>query len=195
MIFYFPPSTGIQTEEAKVKKSLKDAAKKGDVDVCKIYAKELYRSKKAVSKIYASKAHINSIIMSMQQQMAMNKMAGALQRSGEIMRSMNALVKVPEIAAVMQELSKEMMKAGIIEEMLEDATAMEDDDDLEEAADSEVSKILFEVTNGLLGQAGHVKDELASGSSSKGKAAQVDDDEEEEDVDAMRARLEALRSE
>lgn len=69
MIFYFPPSTGIQTEEAKVKKSLKDAAKKGDVDVCKIYAKELYRSKKAVSKIYASKAHINSIIMSMQQQM------------------------------------------------------------------------------------------------------------------------------
>jgi charged multivesicular body protein 3 len=36
------------------------------------------------------------------------------------MQSMQQLVKVPEVAAAMRELSKEMMKAGIIEEMMED---------------------------------------------------------------------------
>ena len=61
--------TGIQTEEAKVKKSIKDAAKKGQTDVAKILAKEVIQSRKAVSKMYASKAQMNSVVMSMQQQL------------------------------------------------------------------------------------------------------------------------------
>ena len=60
---------GIQREEAKVAKSIKDAAKKGQMDVAKILAKELVQSRKATSKLYASKAHMNSVIMSMQQQL------------------------------------------------------------------------------------------------------------------------------
>ena len=62
---------GIQTEELKVKKSIKDDAKKGQVDVAKILAKELVQSRKAVSKLYASKAQMNSVAMSMQQQLCM----------------------------------------------------------------------------------------------------------------------------
>ena len=61
--------TAIQTEENKVKKSIKEAAKKGQTDVAKILAKELIQSRKAVGKLYASKAHMNSVIMSMQQQL------------------------------------------------------------------------------------------------------------------------------
>ena len=53
----------------KVKKSIKDAAKRGQVDVAKILAKEVVQSKKAVSKLYASKAQMNSVVMSMQQQL------------------------------------------------------------------------------------------------------------------------------
>ena len=59
---------GIQREEAKVKKSIKDAAKKGQLDVAKILAKELVQSRKATSKLYTSKAQMNSVMMSMQQQ-------------------------------------------------------------------------------------------------------------------------------
>lgn len=53
----------------KVKKSIRDAAKKGQTDVCKILAKELVHSKKAVSKLYASKAQMNSVVMQMQNQL------------------------------------------------------------------------------------------------------------------------------
>ena len=52
-----------------MKKSVKDAAKKGHMDVCKILAKELIQSRKAISKLYASKAQMNSVVMSMQNQL------------------------------------------------------------------------------------------------------------------------------
>ena len=60
--------TGIQREEDKVKKSLKDAAKKGDRDVCVVLAKELVRSTKAIKKIFSAKATLKTVEHSMSQQ-------------------------------------------------------------------------------------------------------------------------------
>jgi len=181
----------IQRQEAKVELSLKQAAKKGDKDVCKVLAKEIIHSRKAVGKMYASKAHINSIQMQMQNQLSVVKVTGALEKSTHVMQAMQRLVKVPEIQATMRELSKEMMKAGIIEEMLEDTMEGLEDDDLEEAADTEVEKVLWELTKGQLGEAPDaVADTLPSGAT----AAVEDEEEEEEDVGAMAARLDALRS-
>lgn len=59
----------IQREEEKVKRSIKDAAKKGQKDVCIILAKEMIQSKKAVNKLYASKAQMNSVLLSMKNQL------------------------------------------------------------------------------------------------------------------------------
>lgn len=70
--FSYSYSVGIQREEEKIKRSLKDAAKKGDKDVCRVYAKELVRSKKAIGKLYTSKAHLNSIQMHMKEQLGTN---------------------------------------------------------------------------------------------------------------------------
>ena len=41
----------------------------------------------------------------------------------------------------MQDMSKEMMKAGIIEEMLEDTMEVLEPEDIEEEAESEVDKV------------------------------------------------------
>ena len=73
-------------------------------------------------------------------------MSGALSKSTEVMKYMQQLCKVSEVQATMMEMSKEMMKAGIIEEMLEDTFESMEDDDLEEASSEEVEKILFEIT-------------------------------------------------
>ena len=59
----------IQREEEKATRSLRDAAKKGQKDVCMILGKEIVQSRKAVSKIYASKAQLNSVEMSMKNQL------------------------------------------------------------------------------------------------------------------------------
>jgi len=47
-----------------------------------------------------------------------------------------------------------------MEEMLEDTLQMDEDEDIEEEADAEVDKVLFDITNGKLGQAGTVGTEL-----------------------------------
>lgn len=52
-----------------MKRSIKDAAKKGQKDVCIILAKEMIQSKKAVNKLYASKAQMNSVLLSMKNQL------------------------------------------------------------------------------------------------------------------------------
>ncbi|XP_024285978.1 charged multivesicular body protein 3 isoform X4 [Oncorhynchus tshawytscha] len=154
----------------------------------------MIHSKRAVSKLYASKAQMNSVLLSMKNQLSVLRVAGALQKSTEVMKAMQSLVKIPEIQGTMRELSKEMMKAGIIEEMLEDTfESMEDDDEMEEAAEAEVDKILFEITAGALGKApSKVTDALPE--MEPPAAAAASEDESEEDIEEMHSRLAALRS-
>lgn len=51
-------------------------------------------------------------------------------------------------------------QSGIIEEMMDDTMEALDDDELEEEADAEVEKVLFDLTDGKLGQAGAVGADL-----------------------------------
>lgn len=131
----------IRNEEEKVKRSLKQAAAKGDRDTCTILAKEIVRSRKATNRIFTTKAHLNSVQMQMKNQLATLRVAGALAKSSEVMQAMQNLVRVTEISGIMREMSKEMMKAGIIEEMLDETMeSVEDTEDLEEEVQSEVDK-------------------------------------------------------
>uniref|UniRef100_A0A2K5L3R8 Charged multivesicular body protein 3 n=1 Tax=Cercocebus atys TaxID=9531 RepID=A0A2K5L3R8_CERAT len=121
--------------------------------------------------------------------------AGSLQKSTEVMKAMQRLVKIPEIQATMRQLSKEMMKAGIIEEMLEDTfESMDDQEEMEEEAEMEIDRILFEITEGALGKApSKVTDALPEAEPS-GVMAASEDEKEEEALEAMQSQLATLRS-
>jgi len=185
----------IKREEMKVSKSLKEAAKKGDKDVCHILAKEIINSRKAVTRLYTAKANLNSVQLQMKGQLATIKVAGALSTSSEVLKSMNALVKIPETQKTMMELSREMMKAGVIEEMLEDTMeGLEGEDDMEEAAQEEVDKIILELTTGKLGEApAALKDTLPAPTPAEATPAE-ESEESEGELEEMQSRLEALRS-
>lgn len=68
-LIWFVFFSDIQREQEKVKRSIKDAAKKGQKDVCVVLAKEMVQSKRAVSKLHASKAHMNSVVLGMRNQL------------------------------------------------------------------------------------------------------------------------------
>ena len=72
-----------------------------------------FHSRKAVSKIYTAKANLKSVENQMKGQAAQVRVAGSLSKSADVMKSMQQLVKVPEIQKTMQEMSKEMMKVHI----------------------------------------------------------------------------------
>lgn len=196
----------IHIEEEKVKRSLKQAAAKGDRESCSILAKEIVRSRKAVNRICTTKAHLNSVQLQMKTQLSTLRVAGSLQKSTEVMQAMQNLIRLPEIAGAMREMSKEMMKAGIIEEMLEETMeSIDDTEDLEEEVATEVDKVsvklsllvcvrlnqiifvgwcvfqvLFEITEGKLGVLEPPPSTPAEPSHSREPARRVSEPEEEE---------------
>lgn len=147
-------------------------------------ARELVRSRRHKNRIATSKAMLNSVDMQLKEQMATLKVTGTLKKSTEVMKLVNGAIKLPEISGAMQRMSMEMTKAGIMEEMVADTfDALAEDDEIEEEADEEVNKVLFEITNGQLGQLGTV---------APLPVQQIE--EEEPELDEMQARLEALKS-
>jgi len=182
----------IQREEDKVKRSLKQAASKGDRDCCVILAKEVVRARKAVSRIQTSKAHLNSIQLQMKNQLATLRVSGSLQKSTEVMQAMQNLVRYPELSGIMQDMSKEMMKAGIIEEMLDETMdSIEDSEEMEEQAQTEVDKVLWEITDGKLGEAPEVPQGAVAGAA---KEVAAPEESDEEDLKEMQSRLASLKS-
>ncbi|KAI8575696.1 hypothetical protein K450DRAFT_260365 [Umbelopsis ramanniana AG] len=177
----------IEREEAKVKQGIKAVAKRGDVKSCKSLAKELIRSRKHVDRLHTSKAQLNSVSMQLNHQLATLKIAGTLQKSAEVMNLVNQLVKLPEIAKTMQEMSMEMTRAGIMDEMINDTFEMMDDEDLEEEADEEVNKVLYQVTEGTMGEASSVAN------LQNPLVTEEEEEEEEPELDMMQKRLEALK--
>eukprot|EP00326_Haptolina_ericina_P042997 CAMPEP_0181249584 /NCGR_PEP_ID=MMETSP1096-20121128/45840_1 /TAXON_ID=156174 ORGANISM="Chrysochromulina ericina, Strain CCMP281" /NCGR_SAMPLE_ID=MMETSP1096 /ASSEMBLY_ACC=CAM_ASM_000453 /LENGTH=216 /DNA_ID=CAMNT_0023346947 /DNA_START=101 /DNA_END=751 /DNA_ORIENTATION=+ len=181
---------GIQREEAKVKMSVKAAAKRGDLGNAKLLAKELVRSRKAVNRMHASKATMNSVVMQMENQLAQVKMTGHMAKSSQVMAHMNRLVKVSDISQTMQEMQKEMMKAGVIEELVDDAMEVLDDDDAEDAADEEVEKVMEELNAETMGGVQRAPSKQLEQPTPTPVA---DEDEDEEDLAQMRERLQQLK--
>lgn len=106
------------------------------------------------------------------------------------MQAMQKLVRIPEVSHTMQEMSKEMMKAGIIEEMLDETMDVLEDDsqEMEDAAQHEIDKVLWELTEGKLGEA------PAPPVSEKAEPAPAAEEDNEEELDEMQSRLAALKS-
>jgi len=139
----------IELEEQKLKRSIKELAKKGDkqnLQSAKALAKELIRSRKAKERIYKSKAQLNSVSMQLTQNLSMIKMSGMLQRSTQIMGAMNNLIRLPQLNQVMMTMAKEMEKAGLIEEVMDNVM---EDDEVDEEADQELDKIVEETLLGV----------------------------------------------
>ncbi|KAH0563060.1 hypothetical protein GP486_002379 [Trichoglossum hirsutum] len=157
----------------------------------RIFARELIRIRKQSQRLATSKAQLQSVSMQVNEAFAVRRIEGSIRVSTGIMKDVNSLVRLPELTGTMRELSQELVKAGIIEEMVADS--LPDDELLEgedEEAEAEVDKVLGEVLQGRLGKVeGKKVDETP---------VQETPEEEEEDqelvLEEMRGRLEALKS-
>lgn len=72
------------------------------------------------------------------------------------MKSMNQLVTIPELAQTMIAMAREMERAGLIEEVMNESFAMIDEEGVDAAADAVVDSILKEITAGQLRSASEV---------------------------------------
>lgn len=155
------------------------------------FAKELVRIRKQSSRLATSKAQLQSVQMQVNEAFSVRKIEGSIKASTGIMKDVNALVRLPELTGTMRELSQELMKAGIIEEMVGDV--IPDNELLEgedEEAESEVDKVLGEILEGKLGKA-----KVDQRPVDEEPVVEDENPEEQEaTLEEMRGRLEALKS-
>lgn len=160
----------------------------------KTFARELVRIRKQTARLNTSRAQLQSVGMQVNEAFSVRRIQGSLQKSTGIMKDVNTLVRLPELSSTMHQLSTELVKAGIIEEAVDDAImdtqALEDE---EEEAEAEIDKILQEVLQGKLSQAAPVKQAEPVEEPPEPEVEEQFEDQEAT-LEQMRGRLEALKS-
>eukprot|EP00043_Microstomoeca_roanoka_P018090 m.191790 g.191790 ORF g.191790 m.191790 type:complete len:120 (-) comp16762_c5_seq2:276-635(-) len=98
------------------------------------------------------------------------------------------LLQIEEINETMRQLSQEMAKAGLIDEIVEDTMeSVFEDEELDSEADAEVSKVLHELTDGIMGDVPTAAPESAV-------LSKEDEAALEQQADELMARMQALSS-
>ncbi|KAK1411946.1 hypothetical protein QVD17_32825 [Tagetes erecta] len=179
----------IQREEKNVQKAIREAAKRNDIGSARALAKEIVSSRRTINRLYENKAQLNSISMHLGESIAVARTVGHLSKSAEVMKTVNNLMKAPEMAVKMQEFNKEMIKAGVIEEMVNDAVdSALDSDDIEDEIEEEVDKVLTAI-------AGETAAQLPEASRKERlKQPANTEEEDDDDLEELRLRLAKVRS-
>ncbi|KAG5368049.1 Vacuolar protein-sorting-associated protein 24 [Yarrowia sp. C11] len=192
----------LQSSEAKTKQMIKASAKRNDVKSARILAKEIYGVKKQRARLHTSKAQLNSVSLQVDEAFSLQKIQGSMKTSTGVMKEVNQLVRLPELMGSMQQLSMELVKSGIIDEMVGDTLDTLDDNEMvDEDAEKEIDGILGEITNGAIGTPQPAKEKVVPKKETVTPVPQAPttelEDEEDEDDEAllmdMRERFKALQ--
>lgn len=182
----------LKTTETKTKRMIQQCARRNDIKSARLLAKEIVKAQKHRESLLKSKAQLGSIQMQVGEAFALQKLQGSMATSTKLMREVNQLVKLPELMGTMQQLGQELIKSGIIDEMVTDtldtaveASALEDGEEEEQ----QVNHILSEILDG-----GNKQKETKRPAEPVQHEEEVDEEEDEEAINDMRERLKALQT-
>ncbi|EWC45678.1 hypothetical protein DRE_05239 [Drechslerella stenobrocha 248] len=188
----------LKTLETKTKTQIKTASTRpqragmppSSLEI-RLLARELVRIRRQHARLTTSKAQLESVGMQVREAFAVRKIQGSMKTSTQVMRDVNALVRLPELTGTMQELSQVLIAAKVMEEMAEDAMPMSLEGELEEEeGEEEVDKVISELVGERFGEGVAVPEDLPTPAGQE-PATAVDD---QVDLQEMRSRLEQLRS-
>lgn len=136
----------IEMEKQKVKRSCKELARKGQIGAVRTLAREIVVADKNIRRMYEARARLNSIRMELQHMNSLARVSGSLRMSADVMRQVSSLCNLPELSTSMQELSQQMLKNAVIEDVMEEAFEDMAGEDEEEESEAALQAIIDEVT-------------------------------------------------
>jgi charged multivesicular body protein 3 len=181
----------IDAEVKKIENECKKLASKGRKNAALILVKQIAATRKQITRMYTAKAQLNSVSTNLQLSISQMKLQGILGKSTTILHEMNELAKLPEMTETMKDMAKEMMRAGIIEESLDDAFATMEPDDLEEESDAELNKLFAEITAEKLSGTAAPTGKPAAGVE-KVAAAEAQPTMDPEELNRIQSQIDAL---
>ncbi|KAI0290487.1 SNF7 family protein [Russula brevipes] len=205
--------TKLEQSEKKLITDIKKSAKGGQLNACKVMAKDLVRTRRYVQKFYQMRTQLQAVGLRIQTLRSNQQMADAMRGATRAMKSMNRGLNLPQIQRIMNEFERESATMDMKEEMMSDAVddVMDDDlEDEEEESDKILKQVLDEIGVGLSQQLADAPTSLAttstvterqpvavadgpaplSGNTNSGGAGGGGNLTDE---DALQARLDALR--
>jgi len=124
----------LERQEKKLMADIKKQAKDGQIDSCKIYAKDLVRTRAYIKKMHKMKSHMEAVSLRLQTMQSSAQMAQCMKGVTKVMGTMNKKMNLPQITKIMMEFEKQNEMMGMKEEMMSDAVddAFADDEDEDE---------------------------------------------------------------
>ncbi|KAK5991874.1 Vacuolar protein sorting-associated protein 24 [Cladobotryum mycophilum] len=161
------------------------------------FAGELVRLRKVSARLVTSKAQLSSVQMQVNEAFAARKIEGSIRASVGVMRDVKSLIRLPKLAGTMRNLSTKLMRAGIIEEMI-DETLPEDvlAEDEEEETENEVDKVLGDILKGSTATTSRLPTAPIAHEPIVTRMEEEGEDEEDAEaiMEQMRKRLDAMRN-
>ncbi|THV05217.1 Snf7-domain-containing protein [Dendrothele bispora CBS 962.96] len=211
--------TKLEQSEKKLIMDIKKSAKSGQMNACKVMAKDLVRTRRYVQKFYQMRTQLQAVSLRIQTLRSNQQMADAMRGATRAMASMNRGMNLPAISKIMTEFEKESSMMDMKEEMMSDAVddVMDDEEEEEEEGDKILKEVLDEIgvnlsqqltdapTGLAVSSAASIRQPVALGEtvggSSRGDNSNSGDGSSGgggggatlSDEDALQARLDALR--
>ncbi|KAJ3558057.1 hypothetical protein NM688_g1137 [Phlebia brevispora] len=201
--------TKLEQQEKKLVADIKRSAKAGQLNACKVMAKDLVRTRRYVQKFYQMRTQLQAVGLRIQTLRSNQQMAEAMRGATRAMGAMNRGLNLPQIQRIMNEFEKESATMDMKEEMMSDAVddVMDEGlEDEEEEGDKILRQVLDEIGVDLSQQLGEAptglavtspltesRQAVAMGDGGPSHAAGGGDSGGMTDDDALQARLDALR--
>jgi len=123
---------------------IKKSAKAGQLNACKVMAKDLVRTRRYVQKFYQMRTQLQAVSLRIQTLRSNQQMADAMRGATRAMASMNRGLNLPSIQRIMNDFEKESSMMDMKEEMISDADVMDDEGE-EEEGDNILKQVLDEI--------------------------------------------------
>ncbi|KAL7413858.1 Snf7-domain-containing protein [Mrakia frigida] len=135
----------LEQEEKKLMGEIKRTAKLGQMNACKIMAKDLVRTRRYIQKFYAMRTQLQAVSLRIQTLRSNQQMGEAMKGATKAMGMMNRQMNLPQIQKIMMDFEKESATMDMKEEMMSDAVDDAMDAEGEEEEEVEGDRILKEV--------------------------------------------------
>ncbi|KAJ5432922.1 DOA4-independent degradation protein 4 [Penicillium daleae] len=192
--------TKLENQEKKLVQDIKKSAKNGQIGACKIQAKDLVRTRRYIQKFYQMRTQLQAISLRIQTVRSNEQMMQSMKGATMLLGSMNRQMNLPALQRITMEFERENEIMDERQEMMDDAideaTGMEDDeaegeDIVREVLDGlgvDLSQALGETPSGEIHQesTGGTRVAQAIGGGTGGGAGDAGDDD-------LQARLDSLR--
>ncbi|KAL5410659.1 hypothetical protein PMIN06_003573 [Paraphaeosphaeria minitans] len=183
----------LENQSKKLENDIKKSAKAGQMNVVKIQAKDLVRTRRYIQKFYQMRTQLQAISLRIQTVRSNEQMMQSMKGATKILGTMNRQMNLPALQRIAMEFEKEndMMdqRQEMMDDAVDDAMGVED----EEESDDVVNQVMDEL--GIdLGQAlGETPTDIQKSAVADKRVAQAVGGGADPGDDDLQARLDSLR--